>query len=143
MNSRLDTVFRISIILKGLDAVAEIIGGAFLLFISPTTITHFVTWLTRSELKEDPHDYIATLLTHSTHHLAASTTLFGAIYLLSHGVIKLFVIINVLRDKYWAYPLLIVVLLFFIVYQTIAIINNHSLAVTLLTAFDIFVVVLT
>jgi uncharacterized membrane protein len=143
MGSRFDTIFRVSIILKGLDAVAEIIGGALLLFITPSDITHFVGWLTRSELAEDPHDYIATLLNHSAHHLAASSTLFGAIYLLSHGVIKLFAIINVLRDKYWAYPVLIIVLIGFVVYQVIDIITKHSITMSLLTIFDIFIIIMT
>ena len=143
MGSRFDTVFRISVILKGLDAVLEIIGGVLLLFVSRSNITHFVAWLTRSTLAHNPHNYIATHLNHSAEHLAADSTLIGAIYLLSHGIIKLFVIINVLRDKYWAYPVLIIVLLGFSVYQIIDIIASHSIAVALLTIFDIFIIIMT
>jgi uncharacterized membrane protein len=143
MGSRFDAVFRISIILKGLDAVVEIIGGILLLFVTSSNITHFVAWLTRSTLAHNPHNSIAISLNHSVDHLAANSTLFGAVYLLSHGVIKLFVIINVLRDKYWAYPVLIIVLIGFIVYQVIDIKNTHSVAMTLLTIFDIFVIIMT
>jgi uncharacterized membrane protein len=143
MGSRFDTVFRVSIILKGIDALIEIIGGVILLFVTSKDITHFTAWLTRSTLASNPHNAVATYLNHSAGHLAADSTLIGAIYLLSHGVIKLFIIINVLRDKYWAYPVLIVVLLGFCVYQVVDIINNHSLAVTLLTVFDVFVIILT
>lgn len=143
MSSRFDTVFRVSIILKGIDALAEIIAGVLLLFITSSDITNFVTKLTKNALARDPHNSIATYLNHSAAHLAASSTLIGAIYLLSHGIIKLFVIINVLRDKYWAYPVLIVVLLGFCVYQIIDIINTHSIAVTLLTIFDVFVIIVT
>jgi len=143
MGSRFDTVFRISIILKALDAVIEIIGGVFLLFVTRSDITRLVTWLTRSTLAHNPHNYIATHLNSSAEHLAANSTLIGAIYLLSHGIIKLFVIINVLRDKYWAYPVLIIVLFGFSVYQIIDIINTHSIAVTLLTIFDVFIIIMT
>jgi uncharacterized membrane protein len=143
MNTRFDEVFRISIILKGLDAAAEIIGGTFLLFITPHDIQHFVHWLTAQELSTDPHDFISTLLVHSTHNLSAGSTLFATIYLLSHGVIKLFIIINVLRNKYWAYPALIIVLIGFIVYQVIQIIHSHSIGLILLTLFDVFVIIMT
>lgn len=143
MHTRFDEVFRISIILKGLDAAAEIIGGLFLLFVTPHDIQRLVDWMTRQELRTDPHDFIATLLVHGAHHLSAGTTLFGAIYLLSHGIIKMFVIVNVLRNKYWAYPTLIIVLLGFIVYQAIQIAHTHSIGLILLSAFDVFVIVLT
>ena len=93
MGSRFDTVFRISIILKGLDAAIEVIGGALLLFVTRSDITHFVAWLTRSTLAHNPHNYIAVHLNSSAEHLAADSTLIGAIYLLSHGIVKLFVVV--------------------------------------------------
>lgn len=143
MHTRFDEVFRISLIVKAVDALAEIIGGIFLLFITPHDIESFVHWLTRSELAEDPHDFTANFLMHSVAHLSAGSTTFGAIYLLSHGVIKMFVIINVLRNKYWAYPLLIIVILGFIIYQGISLAHHFGYGLTLLTIFDIFVVVMT
>ncbi|HUD10252.1 MAG TPA: DUF2127 domain-containing protein [Candidatus Saccharimonadales bacterium] len=143
MHTRFDEIFRISIILKGLDAAAEVIGGIFLLFVSPHDIQHFVDWLTRSELAENPRDFIATLLIHSAHNFTTSSTLFAAIYLLAHGAIKLFVIINVLRNKYWAYPVLLIVLFGFLIYQVIDIVQKHSIGMVLLSIFDVFVMVLT
>src|SRR5579864_716228 len=111
--SDFDKVFRISVGLKGLDALIEILGGSFLLLIGPATIGHFVTWLTNSELMQDPHDFIANLITHSAHSLTLSSTVFGGIYLLSHGLIKIVVVVAVLLNKLWAYPAMIVVLLAF------------------------------
>jgi len=143
MSSRFDTVFKISVILKGLDALAEIVGGVLLLFVTHSEITRLASWLSRNPLAGGSHSYIATLINHNAQQLVHTSTLFGAIYLLSHGVIKMFVIINVLRDKYWAYPLLIVVLLGFSIFQIISILSSHSIAVMLLTAFDVFIMVLT
>ena len=105
MHTRFDTIFRISIILKGLDALAELLGGAFLLIITPHQIHSFVHWLTAKELAADPHDFVANIIVHSSHKISTTSTTYGAIYLLIHGLIKMFVIVNVLRDKYWAYPL--------------------------------------
>jgi len=143
MGIRFETVFRISIVLKGLDAAAEIIGGLFFLIISPSQIKGLIHWLTASELRTDPHDFISNLLVHSGHNFNNGSRLFVSIYLLAHGVIKMFVIVNVLRNKYWAYPLLIIVLFGFIIYQVIQITRSYSISLVLLTIFDVFIIIMT
>ena len=113
----LDRTFRVSVILKGLDGALEIIGGLLLLLVSPATIQSIVRSLTQHELSEDPHDLIASHLLRSTRDLSHATALFAAVYLLSHGVAKVVLVIAVLRDQIWAYPAIIVLLIGFIIYQ--------------------------
>jgi len=140
----LDKTFKIGLVLKGLDGVLEIVGGILLLFLSPTTIAHLVRGLTAYELSEDPHDLIARSLLHTATHLTHGATLFGAIYLLSHGIAKVVLVALVLRDKLWAYPWLIGLLLAFIVYQLYRItVVNFSAGLTALTVFDALLVWLT
>jgi uncharacterized membrane protein len=144
LSPALDTTFKIGLVLKGLDGVLEVAGGVLLLFLSPEAIQHVVRALTAHELSEDPHDLIARYLLHTTAHLSHGTTLFGAIYLLSHGIAKIVLVALVLRDKLWAYPWLIGLLLAFIVYQLYRITAVHfSIGLTLLTVFDAFLVWLT
>ena len=140
----LDKTFKIGLVLKGLDGVLEVVGGILLLFLSPTAIQHLVRALTAHELSEDPHDLIARYLIHTTAHLNTSITIFGAIYLLSHGIAKIVLVALVLKDKLWAYPWLVVLLLAFIAYQLYRITAVHfSAGLTLLTIFDAFLVWLT
>ena len=130
--------------LKGLDGVLEVVGGILLLFLSPDAIEHLVRMLTAHELSEDPHDLVARYLLHTTAHLNHGTTLFGAIYLLSHGIAKIVLVALVLRDKLWAYPWLIGLLLAFIAYQLYQITAVHfSAGLTALTVFDAVLVWLT
>ena len=143
MSNRFDAIFRVSIILKGVDAAAEIIGGLLLLLINPSQIKGLIHWLTASELRSDPHDFIANLLVHVGHNFNNNSRLYVGIYLLAHGVIKMFVIVNVLRNKYWAYPLLIIVLFGFVVYQGIQIAHTQSIGLILLTIFDLFIIIMT
>jgi len=144
LSPALDTTFKIGLVLKGLDGILEVIGGILLLFLSPSAIQHLVRALTAHELSEDPHDLIARYLLHTTAHLHHGTTLFGAIYLLSHGIAKIVLVVLVLRDKLWAYPWLIGLLLAFIAYQLYRITAVHfSVGLTLLTVFDAFLVWLT
>jgi uncharacterized membrane protein len=144
LSPALDKTFKIGLVLKGLDGVLEIAGGLLLLFLSPHTIEHLVRMLTAHELSQDPHDLIARYLLHTASHLTTGTTLFGAVYLLSHGVTKVVLVALVLRDKLWAYPWLIALLLAFIAYQLYRITAVHfSAGLTALTVFDIALVWLT
>lgn len=142
MQSKFDKLFQASVLLKAVDAIAEIIGGLFLFFVSPGNIQHLVHRLTQKELATDPHDYIASLLVHGTKNLSPNTTTFGSIYLLTHGVIKLLVIYLVLRHKLWSYPLFILVIAGFMSYQILELTHRFSIGYTALTIFDGFIIVL-
>ena len=141
--SRLDSVFRVSVLLKGLDGALEIAGGLVLLFVSPHSIYEVVRWLIAHDLAGSPHDFIARHVLHSASQLSASTTLFGAVYLLVHGGAKVVLVVLVLRDKLWAYPWMIGLLLAFIVYQVYRFVERPGPGLVILTLFDAFVAWLT
>jgi uncharacterized membrane protein len=144
LSPALDKTFKIGLVLKGLDGILEVVGGILLVFLSPHAIEHLARTLTAHELNQDPHDLIARYILHTTSQLTTSTTLFGAVYLLSHGIAKIVLVTLVLRDKLWAYPWLIALLLAFIAYQLYRITAVHfSVGLTLLTIFDAVLVWLT
>jgi uncharacterized membrane protein len=139
----LDRAFQIGIIAKGLNGLAELVGGLLLLFATPGNIHHLVAVLTQGELSEDPNDVIARYLLHTADGLTGSAVLFGAVYLLLHGAVKVVLVIALLLNKLWAYPCLIVVLLIFIGYQLYRIVLQPSVGLVALTVFDAVIVVLT
>jgi uncharacterized membrane protein len=139
----LDDVFKISLYLKSLNAILEILGGIFLLIITPDTINHWARALTEGELSQDPHDFIANHILKTAHHLTGASLTYGAIYLLVHGVVKLFVIIQVLRGRLWAYKALMIVLGIFVIYQTYQMIMKFSTGLLVLTIFDLLIIYLT
>ena len=120
-------VFFFSVILKGLNSVLEIIGG--LLFLFTGTLTNAVESLLRIE--------------HLLPYISSDIQYFGAFYLLSHGIVKVFLVINLLRNKLWAYPATIAVLVIFILYQIQRLAHGYSAFMVLLTLFDIFLIILT
>jgi uncharacterized membrane protein len=142
-SKRLDTVFRVSLVVKGLDGVLEIVGGVVLLFVSPHSIQQLVRWAVAHDLAGSPHDFIARHVLHSASSLTASTTLFGAIYLLSHGMAKVVLVVLLLRNKLWAYPWMIALLVGFIVYQVYRFTYRPGPGLVVLTVFDAFVAWLT
>lgn len=138
-----DTAFRIAIYLKGLDGLLETAGGILLFIINPSQIDRLAQWLTHGELSEDSHDFIATHILKSAHHLSGSTLTFGAVYLLIHGLVKLVLVYEVIHDRIWAYIGLIVVTVLFIIYQSYRMVVSFSLGMLLLTIFDLVVIYLT
>src|SRR4029453_5462626 len=88
----LDQTFEVGIILKGLDGVLEVIGGLLLLVVSPATIDRLVTSLTQAELSAGPHAFLARPLLKPAHGLTGSAVLFGAAYLLAHGMVKVILV---------------------------------------------------
>ena len=135
--------FEISLLLKGVFALGEIIGGIVALFITKEFLLKIVGVLTQEELAEDPRDLIANYLLHSTQNFSISTQYFVALYLLSHGSIKLWLIVGLLRKKLWYYPTAIIVFGLFIVYQLYRFSFTHSLWLLLITGVDVIVIGLT
>lgn len=68
---------------------------------------------------------------------------FAAVYLLSHGLVKLVLVVELLRNRLWAYPLMVVMLGIFVGYQSYRFFLTHSIAMVILTVFDLAVIALT
>jgi uncharacterized membrane protein len=139
----LHLIFEITLIFKGFIAFTEIIGGILVFFISRDIIIKMVTAITQGELTEDPKDFIAHYLVQSAQHLSIGSQHFAALFLTSHGIIKLFLIIGLLREKLWYYPAAILVFGLFIIYQLYRFHFTHSLWLLLITVIDAFVIALT
>jgi uncharacterized membrane protein len=136
---RIHQIFEISVLLKGAHALIECIGGLVLAFISTSAIASLVNSLTQEELIEDPNDFVAAHLLNLAQNFTVSTQNFYAFYLLSHGLIKVFLVIGLLRNKLWAYPVSLVVLGLFIVYQLYRFSYTHGFGLIVLTVFDVVV----
>ena len=134
-------IFFWSVVAKAADAFLETAAGIALIFTG--TLANFALSLIQSEIVEDPHDMLAQHLAHLVPQLAAQASVFAVIYLISHGVIKLFLAIGLLKDWLWAYPTAIVVFTFFIAYQLFRYLHTHGLFLLLLTVLDLIVIWLT
>lgn len=135
--------FQISLWIKGLFALTETFLGLALFFVSRQWLMGLAGAVTRGELAEDPHDLIANFFLHSAQHLSISTQHFTGAYLLSHGAVKLWLIVGLLRERLWYYPTALIVFALFIVYQLYRFEHTHSAWLLFLTAVDIIVIALT
>jgi uncharacterized membrane protein len=134
--------FEIGIWFKGLDGMLEMLGGILFLAVSRAVLNHIVITLTQHELNEDPGDWFANMARHASNHLSHGTKIWGGLYLLGHGAVKLFLAINILRGKMWAYPSAIVVIAIFILIQGAKLGLHFSFPLLIATAIDIVIVLL-
>lgn len=135
--------FYISIVAKGVDGALEVIGGVLLFAISPAQLYGIVQALTQHELTQDPNDAVANYLLHSAQNLSADAKTFGALYLLFHGIVKVFLVAALLQRRRRAYPLAIAAFLLFLLYQLYRYSHTHAPELLVLSVLDMFVIMLT
>jgi len=90
-------------------------------------------------MTEDPNDFVANTLLSAVQRISVSSQHFAALYLLSHGAVKVFLVIGLLRNRSWAYPAALAVFSAFILYQVYRFTLTHSLGLVALTVFDLAV----
>src|ERR1700676_64942 len=93
----LKSAFRAGITLKAIDGVLEILGGMLLWLIFPSATNSVVRVLVEHELSSDPHDFIAIHLLRTSEMLLSSNRLFASMYLLSHGAVKIILVVALWR----------------------------------------------
>lgn len=139
-----DKAFAVGLALKGLDGLAEVVGGLWLLLLGPVRLQAWVGLLVAPELRQDPHDAIATHILHWAAQFDQGSVLFAVAYLLSHGAAKLVVIVEILRGRLWAYPGLIGLTAAFAAYQLYHMaVAGPSFGFVALTLFDLLIIALT
>jgi len=134
---RIHQFFEIGVILKAINAAVELGLGFLLLFVNVGAILQA---LVQNEVVEDPDGFLARHANMLAGALSPHAQYVSALYLLSHGIIKAVLVYGLLRDKLWAYPASLAVLALFVAYQTITYTRTHSLALLLLTIFDLVLI---
>lgn len=127
---------------KAMNGLLEVIGAIFIFMSDFSKWPDYVNVFFREELFEDPNDIVANLFINAMQKADVSIQLSSSLYFLSHGLVKLFLVMALLKKKYWAYPLSEIVLLLFIIYQTYLYTNHGSVFILFLNAIDLVLMVL-
>ena len=135
--------FELSILLKGVHALLEVVGAVLLWFMKPESLSRLVRFFTQNELSEDPRDAVVTWMLKASEHYSVSAQRFGVFSLLSHGLVNLVLVLLLWRRKLWAYPAVALVLCLFIGYQFLRWTGTHSFFLVLLSMFDAAMIWLT
>src|SRR6185437_2727181 len=134
--------FELGLGLKAIFALGEIGAGVATYLVPQRYFVALVLWVTRDEFAEDPHDLVANFLLHTVQHLSVDAQRFAGLYLLGHGLIKLWLVVGLLRERLWYFPVSIAIFGLFILYQGYRYMHTHSVWLLLVTV-DIVVIALT
>ena len=129
LQHRLHELFIVSIVLKGLHALVELVGGIALYLFSTDAIA---SWLWEAS---ECHDWLSRFAATFSHKEHA----FYAFYLVSHGIINGLIVGGLLLRKIWAYHATFVVLTLFIAYQAYRYSYTHDVGLIVITVIDLIV----
>lgn len=135
-------LFEVSLVIKGLLCSAEAVAGLGLLFAPNPQVARLVFWLTHLEISERPTDSLASWTRRGVEQFPVGTQHFYGWYLLAHGGLKLTMVIMLWARVLWAYPVAMVVLGGFVMYQLLEFSHTGSPFLLLLSFFDLMMIVL-
>jgi uncharacterized membrane protein len=125
---RIHQIFVVSIALKGLHGVVEIVGGLALALFSTDSILRL--------LYRFPHHGAIT------RHFSTGEHHYYVFFFLSHGALNLALAILLLLEKLWAYPAAFAILALFIVLQMIRFAHVHDPSLIFFSVLDVIVIAL-
>lgn len=131
------SLFQVGIFLKLIEGILQTVSGLVILFIGKIYFISTFLSLTRSEFLEDPNDWLMNILLNSLRNVSDNTKIFISLYILAHGLINIFLAINLYREKVWAYLATVYFLIVLVVYQVYRIYHTHSLILILITLIDL------
>lgn len=136
-------VFRYSLFIKAAHSLIELIAGVLLVTTSGETILRWARALTRHELLEHPQDSVARFIVRTAESFSLDQKAAVTTYLLSHGVVEIFLVVMILQRRPWAYPLFMGAIGLLIAYQSYQLALGFTLWLAIMTAFDAAVIWLT
>ena len=135
----LDVSFNTMLLGKSIFAFVEFISGLLLIFVPldliKATIHHLALAISLSPF--------STMITNAGERLTNDATLFAIVYLLLHGALKLVTLALLWKKILWSYPLSILLLVGFILYQIFEFFNHGSISMLVLCAVDVLMIILT
>lgn len=139
VNRATDFLFRVGLIVKGVDSLFEVIGGA--LFLAPMKLARYMAVLSQHEAFHH-HEVLAGRIDKLADTITLHTHVGEAIYLLIHGLAKVILIIAIFKGKRWGYVGFVGVLAFFMLIELTRAFTAREIVTGVLGLFDAFVVAL-
>ena len=140
--SRIHQVFLATLAIKAADALLELAAALALWLVDFELLQHTAIVLVSKYLVHHPQDRIFHWLADTAANFSLDAKTFAAIYLASHGIVKLALVVGLWRNQAWAYPVSLIVFAGFIAYQTYRFTFTHSAFLIVLTVFDLIVMAL-
>jgi uncharacterized membrane protein len=137
-----ERLFKIAMIVKGIDGAVELIGAITLLLVSGGAIQTLINDVISRDLLGPPDGSLARHFVAGTAEFASGNRTFAVVYLGLHGIVKLLLVVALLRKIRPVYPVAVVVLGLFVGYEIYRATQTGSVLLPFLAALDVAIIVL-
>jgi uncharacterized membrane protein len=137
-----ERLFRIALLVKAIDGAAELIGAVILLVVPGSAVHRIVGDILARDLLGRPDGTLARHFVAGTSEFVSGNRSFAVLYLGLHGVLKLVLVVALLRKWLPAYPVAVLVLGAFVVFEVLRAIHTGSLVLPFLAALDVAIIVM-
>jgi uncharacterized membrane protein len=128
--------FILGVIWKGIEGVSELAMAIALNFVRVETLRGTLVGHALNHLSYDPDDLFWSHLLAFAQQLSLSGKLFATAYLFAHGLLRIFMCITLMKNRRWAYPVSMVLLALFFVYQCVHLMHKFSIGLAILSTVD-------
>lgn len=135
-------LYKLGIVLKAIIGGVEVILGTAFLLMTHTAIYSAINSALAGELGEAPRDWFWRIIAVGLNDMAAAPEKVWAFVFLSHGIVKLFLIFGLWKERLWAYPTSAFVFTLFVFYQIYQLSSAWSIALLLITILDVLIIAL-
>jgi uncharacterized membrane protein len=139
---RTELLFRIALLVKAIDGAVELIAAVVLLLVSGATVHRLIDDVLSRDLLGPPDGSLARHFVAGTAEFASGNRTFAVVYLGLHGVVKLALVAALLRKWMPAYPVAVVVLGLFVIYEIYRATQTGSVLLPVLAAVDVAIIVM-
>lgn len=136
-------LFLLTLVSKGLLGVIQLASAAAIVFGATQQLPKIAQWIFRTELREDPKDFLATKIISWAGIIPQSDLTFYTIYFSAHGALHIGIVAALLYGAKWADLGAIAILAGFVVYQVMEWFSIGGTMLLVLTAIDLAVIYLT
>jgi len=133
----MDFIFRLGLIIKGIDSLFEVIGG--ILLTMPTKLSRYLLVISQHEAFRH-HEALAGRLDHLAGMATMHPSMVEAVYLIVHGATKVVLIVAIARGFRWGYIGLMAVLSLFACIELVRAGTAREVVTGVLGLFDLAVV---
>jgi len=130
-------IFRLGLIVKGVDSLFEVIGGMILT--TPTKLARYILIVSQHEAFRH-HTALAGRLDRLADATTMHPSMGEAVYLIVHGAAKIVLILAIARGFRWGYLGFMVILSMFALIEIVRACAAREIVTGLLGAFDVGVV---
>lgn len=140
--TRVERLFRVALLVKGVDGAAELLTAVVLALLPGATIHRLVADVLVRDLPGSAHGPLARHVETIGDAFADGNRTFAVVYLGLHGLLKIGLVVALLRRWLPAYPAAIVVLTLFVGYELYRAVTHGSVVLPFLAALDALILVL-